>query len=217
MKFKSLAITTILIIFSLTSTQNLSAESWPRTGIGLKGCYWDFVNESNGISISNYWGSTEVTVSGYGGGIFLLSQTNRHIFLEFTLGAVSSVENYTAYGLNESTGTISIIEILFGGRYILFPQEVQTNVLPYVSFGGGAYLINDTFVRQNNFPYEQEVSIETTMKPGGYLGCGFLFLFTKSFGLNFDLRYQFVDFQREDLQSGFEFGIGCVVMWGGPK
>lgn len=217
MKFKSLIIMIIFNIFFLSSTHFLYAEYWPKTGIGLKGCYWDFVNEANGISISNYWGSTEVTVSGYGGGIFLLSQTNRHIFLEFTLGAVSSVHNSTVYGINENTGTISVIEILFGGRYNLFPEEVQTNIRPYISFGGGAYLINDTIVRQKNFPYEQLVSIETNVRPGGYLGFGFLFLFTKSFGMNFDMRYQFVDFQREDLQSGFEFGIGCVVLWGGAK
>lgn len=217
MKFKIFVILFILVGLFFPSKNILLAEYWPRTGIGLRGGFWDFVNETSGVSIYQSWKSTKVSVSGFGGALFLLSQMYDQLYFEFTLGAVTSVENHSTYGFHEDTGTITVVEMSLGSRYQLFPNELPSTLQPYISFGVGAYIINDAVVSTHSWYFSEEVIVKTSVKPGGYIGSGFLFLLSRNFGFNFDLRYQMVDFQRDDLQNGLELGIGFVVMWGGKQ
>lgn len=61
---------------------------------------------------------------------------------------------------------------------------------------------------------EEEVTINSKLKAGGYAGGGLDFMLTSWFGLNLDVKYHFVDFNSNSDFSGYEYGLGLQFMWG---
>jgi hypothetical protein len=42
-------------------------------------------------------------------------------------------------------------------------------------------------------------------------------MLTSWFGINFDARYHFINFDVNDVRSGWEYGLGVIFAWGKYK
>ena len=62
---------------------------------------------------------------------------------------------------------------------------------------------------------DQEVV--STMRGGAYFGGGMDFFLSKSFGINFDIKYHAVDLDFDNEISGLEVGLGFSILWGEYK
>lgn len=108
---------------------------------------------------------------------------------------------------------MTVVPVLLGMRYHLFSPQNRSNIRPYVAFGAGPYWFADIFVHEEYWD-EEEVTINSKLKAGGYAGGGLDFMLTSWFGLNLDVKYHFVDFNSNSDFSGYEYGLGLQFMWG---
>lgn len=214
MKIQFIKIFIIIVAMLLIIIDQSFASGWPRTGLGFRGTYWDVVNDVQRVRVYDHWTSSDVDVGGYGGGIFFFTQIRKQLFIEFTLGAIGSVHNRVRYWDSEEVNAVAVVPILFGVRYELLPEHIKSNLRPYASVGIGPYWVNDVMVYDDTWDGE-EVIVDASARPGAYAGAGMNFMLTKSFAINYDMRYHMVDFQDDRYNSGFEFGIGFTIIWGG--
>jgi len=205
--FSVLTVTILLLI----ATNHSMANSWPRTGIGFRASYADIVNKAQWISVHGT--ESDINLGAYGGSIFFYSQIRDQFFMEFTLGAIGSVHNRTDYWDQEEVNTAAIIPVLFGVRYEILPSTIKSTLRPYVSAAVGPYWLNEIMVYNDHY-FDEEVTIDTSIRPGGYAGAGVNFMLSKNVAINYDMRYHVVDFQDERYHNGFELGIGLTILWG---
>ncbi len=217
MKPKLMKIVTINTVILLLFSVNLFAQPVVKsTGIGLRGSYWKTSNEPTQITVSDHLGQSEVDVGSGGGSIFLFSRINENMWFELSLGGVGEVEEESAYYYTDNNVDVSAITpFLLGLRYELLPAQNQSTLRPYFEFGGGPYWISTVNVRQNY--YREEVKVQTILNRGGYLGGGLNFMLGSWFAINFDMKYHFIDFNKKNEYSGFEYGIGFCILWGRYK
>jgi len=205
------------VVMAVLFSGKLSANEWATTGIGLRGSYWNVIKGANHIQVIDYGNYTEVNVGGYGGSIYFFSRAYRQLFLEFSVGTVGTVTTRgTRYHEEENVDVSAVVPVLFGIRYDLLPLESPSALQPYVTFGVGAYWLNDVTVRNKDMA-DEEVIVDSASKPGAYAGFGLNFMLSRKFGFNVDVKHHFVDFQRERYNSGFEFACGLMFMWGKYK
>lgn len=216
MKLQLIKITVLIIFVTLSGVQNLTAQDLASTGIGLRGVHWNVNQNSQQVSVHTSFYGSEVNVSGYGGTIFFFSRISKQMFLDFSLGAVESLNNSVDYRKGEDLDISSIVPILLGIRYMLLPAENISFIQPYLEAGVGAYLLNEVRVGDNRFASET-VSVGTDTRPGGYLGGGLDLMLGSNFAFNFNARYHLVDFQNKKYDNGIEFGFGIKIMWGDYK
>lgn len=212
--FKTVAVLFILLLFStLTFARHDEVKS---TGIGFRGSYWKMADNPDLVSVSNHFGNTSVNVGSGGGWLFLFSRVNDYMFFEVTLGAVGNVEEETyLYDTNTNVDVFAVTPILLGVRYDLLPAENQSGLRPYISLGGGPYWVSTVNVKETAF--HEEVTVNTEFNRGGYAGGGVNFMLSSWLGLNFDMKYHFIDFNKNHKYSGYEWGMGVSVMWGSYK
>jgi hypothetical protein len=214
---KNLFITIMAIIaaaFLLGEYSPVQAQA-RSTGIGLRGSYWNMNNGPAQIIVTNHDRYTGVDVGNAGGWIFFFSRVDEQTFFEFSLGAVGSVKSETYDGFNENVDVTAVTPILLGFRHNLFSLYNRSTLQPYVAYGAGPYWLHDITVHERF--YGDEVLVKSKIKPGAYAGGGVNFMLASWFGLNFDVKYHFLDFNVNHDYSGFEYGLGFSFMWGHYK
>jgi outer membrane protein W len=181
-------------------------------GIGLRGSYWDMSDNATLVSIIDRHRHRVVDFGGAGGWLNFFSRTSDNWFLEFSLGAVARVVDEVEHAEGQDTQVKTVVPVLIGMRYHFLSPANRGALRPYLSFGGGPYWIADIFVRDRY--YEEEVTVNSELKTGGYAGLGLDFMMTDWFGLNFDVRRHFVSFNTNSEHSGYEYALGIQFMWG---
>jgi hypothetical protein len=215
MKRNTMLVAAIIVFFVMSINSMATAGVKPRAaGIGLRGTYWHMNNSNHEIYVSNSIEGTEVDVGGGGGWIYFFSRIDNSSLLEFSLGAVGRAETKTNYIDGEEVDVDAILAVLMGLRHELFSVYNPSALRPYLSLGVGPYWLNDVTVRERYWGYEEEVKVKAKVKPGGYAGVGTNFMLSSSFGLTFDARYHFVNFNVNHEYSGWEYGMGIVIAWG---
>ena len=154
-------------------------------------------------------------VSGASGSLYFFSRLIDNYFFETSIGGMSSVHVESDGFNSDDVNVSSIVPFLFGVRYDILSARYASSFQPYVASGIGPYWFVDTQVRGNtDYGTDNEVTIGSDLKVGGYLGGGMNIALASWFALNFDLRYHFIDFKTEDENSGPEFSLGFCFMWG---
>jgi hypothetical protein len=167
------------------------------------------------IIVTNYGDYRAVDVGNGGGWIFFFSRVDQQTFFEFSLGAVGSVKSETHHDFGEDIDVTAITPVLLGFRHNLFSYYSQSALQPYIAYGAGPYWLHDITVRERF--YGDEAIVRSKIKPGAYAGGGMNFMMASWFGLNFDVKYHFIDFNVNHDYSGFEYGLGFSFMWGRYK
>jgi len=206
----SLAVITATLA-SLSSYSSVSAQT-RSTGIGLRGTYWNMNNGPAHIIVTDRDDYSAVDVGNGGGWIFLFSRLDEQTFFEFSLGAIGNVESVSREGVRENVDITAVTPVLLGFRHNLFSIYSRSALQPYLAYGAGPYWLHDIKVREDR--YEDEAIVKSKLKPGAYAGGGMNFMAASWFGLNFDVKYHFVDFNVNHDISGFEYGLGFCFMWG---
>jgi len=203
-----------VIFVLLLSSLNLFAQGISRSnGIGLRIGSWNITNHPTRISTSGYGKDGSVDIGGAGAWFFYFSRLHNNLFLELSLGAVGGVHEEHSNYIVESTEATAIVPFLLGFRYDLLSPKIPSLLLPYFSFGGGPYWITKVQTK-NQYAFQDEAVIESGQETGAYLGMGTNLLIASWLGLNFDMKYHFVDFEFEKGYSGLELGMGLCIMWG---
>ncbi len=213
MKPKFIKVVTIIAVLILLFSINLFAQRKVKsTGIGLRGTHWKMTNDQTRIIVLDYGSRSSVETGSGGVWLFLLSRMNHNTLFELSLGAIGKVEEETYYYTNSNVDVFAVTPILLGLRVELMSPESQSSLQPYLSLGGGPYWFSNVSVKERT--YEDEVKVETKLKRGGYLGGGVNFLLSDWFAINFDMKYHFINFNKNHENSGFEYGLGVSFMWG---
>jgi len=207
--FKSAVITATLA--ALLSYSSVSAQG-RSTGIGLRGTYWNMNNGPAHVIVRNHDDFSAVDVGNGGGWIFLFSRIDEQTFFEFSLGAIGSVESVSHNDFRNNINVTAVTPVLLGFRHNLFSMRSRSALQPYIAYGAGPYWLHDIKVREDL--YEDEAIVKSKLKPGAYAGGGMNFMAASWFGLNFDVKYHFIDFNVNHDISGFEYGLGFCFMWG---
>lgn len=204
----AIIIATLAMLFSY-------ASGWAQgrsTGIGLRGTYWNMNNGPAHVIVTNHDDFSGVDVGNGGGWIFLFSRIDEQTFFEFSLGAVGSVETLAHDGFHDDVNVTAVTPVLLGFRHNLFSLRSRSALQPYIAYGAGPYWLHDIKVREDF--YGDEAIVKSKLKPGAYAGGGMNFMAASWFGLNFDVKYHFIDFNVNHDLSGFEYGLGFCFMWG---
>lgn len=203
----------ILIVTNLVGTKIQPVLAVTRsTGIGFRGNYWNISHRGNSVNIQEFNNSVTTDVSGVGGSIYFFSRVKDNWFLELNFGAVTAVKSEVQRLLESDTEVSTITPLLFGFRYDILSARLPGTFQPYLGFGSGPYI--NTFVMDHQELLTSTQTIESHIKYGGYLGGGMNVMITDWFALNFDTKYHFYDFDRKNMYSGLEFGLGFSFMWG---
>ena len=217
MKYRTANMITIglVLIFTL-SFSNLVAQTKQKklksTGIGFRLSYWNMSDEPTHVTVSDYGENTAVNIGGAGAWLYFFSRINYNAFIEFSIGGIAKVrEEQHSYSSTDVEVT-AITPILLGFRLDLFSPQSQSALQPYVCFGAGPYWLSNIDVKERL--YEDEVTVNTKFKRGGYAGGGFNFILSSWLAVNFDVKYHFIDFNIHQENSGYEFGMGLNFMWG---
>jgi len=202
-------------VFSVISFHNIQAGDVVRSaGIGVRGSYWKISDTGQKFTVKTNPNYTEANVGGGGGGIYFLSRMDRHWLAEVSLGAVGQVETRVAHRDGEDVHVSAVTPLLLGFRNDLFASRNQRPIQPYLSFGAGPYWFSEITSHEDFWETETEATIHSKIKAGGYLGGGLNFMLSTWFGLNFDLKYHFIDFNVKHERSGIEYALGLVFLWG---
>lgn len=211
-RYTTFLLAAIATVLGATSTSMQAQTPVRSTGIGVRGTYWRMNNSPAQVIVTNRADYQTVDVGNAGGWIFFLSRMSEQTFFEFSLGGVGSVKSETHYGFGEDVEAAVVTPLLLGFRFNLFSIYNENALQPYLAFGGGPYWLHDISVTERY--YDEEVVVKSKVKGGGYAGGGMNFMMTSWLGLNFDVKYHFIDFNVNNDYSGFEYGLGFVFMWG---
>jgi len=214
MKRTIMFVAAICIIMMSLNTM-ATAQVRPRSaGIGFRGTYFRMNHSKPEITVATKYGASEVNVGGGGGWIYFFSRIDNNSIMEFSLGAVGKAETVSNNIEGDEVDVEAMASILFGIRHELFSAYNYNAMRPYIAFGAGPYWLCDISVENDHWGQEEEVIVSSTLKPGGYAGGGLNFMLTSWFGLNFDVKYHFVNFNVNHDYSGWEYGIGFMFAWG---
>ncbi len=205
-----------LLLIVITDYSFAGDKKVAKIGIGFRGAYWNMNNGDFSIRVRENNGFSEINIGGLGGSLYFFSRVSEQMFVDFSLGAVASVEERSFDFRADHVKSNVITPILFGLRMNLLSIDSQSALEPYISGGVGAYILSDVNAHYID-SFDEEVTVNSITKAGAYAGGGLNFMFSKGFGMNYDVRYHWIDFQTEEYNSGFEFSIGFLFMWGTYK
>ncbi len=217
MKRSAFAAHLFVLLASVFFVQTAAADANRTAGIGIRGSMWKMGAPENIVHVTTMPAQASVDVGSGGGYLFFFSRISDATWLEFNLGAVGKVESQSEYFWGEEVDVDAVTPVLLGFRHDLFSYDTRSSLIPYISFGLGPYWFNDVYVRSDQSGYDNEVLVKTKAKIGGYAGGGVNFGLTSWFGVNFDARYHFIDFNVNDEKSGWEYGLGFYISWGRYK
>lgn len=194
-----------------------SAQISPKTtGLGLYGSYWNMRGHTAGVYVRNTLTDDLIRLGGAGGWLHFFSRTGDYWFLELRLGGVADVIEQHEGFAGEETRVLAVAPVLLGLRHSLLSPHSSSALRPYIAFGGGPYWIAEVLVRENRYE-EEEVSVDSELHPGAYAGGGLEFMLSSNFGLNFEIKHHFVDFNVHNEHSGYEYAVGVQFYWGDYK
>ncbi len=201
----------VAIVVVLCGNSSIYAQGISRSkGIGFRLGLWKTARSDALISVSG----SEVELSGAGTWLTFFSRVNDDWFYEFHMGAFASVISDDVDRENivvETEDVTAILPFLFGMRYDILSTRNHGGIQPYLGFGVGPYWITNVDAPLNNPDF---ATVDSGLKPGGYLGGGLNFALTSFFALKFDMKYHAIDFKFDKDFSGLDFGLGFSVMWG---
>lgn len=198
-----------LISLALFSAAARAQHAYKSTGIGFRLGIWNMGNDATVLRYHENGGNEFVETAGFGGWIYFITRTSDYWKFEFSLGVFGKAEDNMLFRSDDFTDATAVIPILFGVQREFLPVTNASALRPYITFGGGPYWITD--VHQNDFFDEQVVS---KVQPGLFAGGGLHFFLSKSFSLDFDVKYHFVNLQTHNDLSGVEIGLGFGILWG---
>ena len=214
MRHRFFRIYTILILIMILFNLKLSAQGMTRSnGIGVRAGFWNITNHPTRISATSYGKDGSVGIGGAGVWIYFFSKLRDNLFLELNLGAFGGAYQEHANYVVESVEATTIVPFLLGIRYDLLSPKTSSSLQPYLSFGGGPYWITKIQSENENGIMDETV-LDTGQESGVYAGTGVNLLLASWLGLNFDVKYHFVDFKFENEYSGLELAFGLSLMWG---
>jgi len=184
-----------------------------RAGIAFRSSYWHQRADDSMIQVrSRQIFDNEVNVDGVGGWLMFFSGSGENGLIVFSLGGFVHVRVVEEGLFSEQVDVQVISPILLGYQHAIFQNRNTSAFLPYVSAGGGPYVI--THVHQISYSLmDDEVTVTNRIKPGAYVGLGSYFFVTDWFAFHGELRYHFVNFNPTHDLSGFEFGLGLAFSW----
>jgi len=208
MKPNILVVVTWLVFIPLLSF----AQDAKATGIGLRGSYYKMSNGSTEITIINQGQYSEAEIGGGGGWLYLYSRVGDNLFFELHVGAVGEGKEETQNYWQSTVDVNVITPVLLGLRQELLSPYNQSALRPYFSLGAGPYWISDVLSYED--PFSEKVTVSTKCERGGYLGGGFDFKLCGWLAINFDVKYHFINFDKNHELSGVDYGLGLTIMWG---
>ncbi len=217
MQHSSLLKTLYVLLAVLICVQTAMANNNRKAGIGFRGAHWKMSNNPTGVHVAVDPTRSNVDVGSGGGYITFFSRVSDNSWMELAIGAIGDVETHNEYWHGEETDVNAVTPVLLGMRHDLFGYDSPSALIPYVAFGVGPYWFNDIYSRTDYFGFEHETQVKTKSKIGGYAGGGANFMMTSWFGFNFDARYHFINFDVNDVRSGWEYSLGVIFAWGKYK
>ncbi len=210
-----ISIITLISIAVLGIVSMAYSETYQRsTGIGFRGSYWTGNDTESQIIVEDYYHQTNVDIEGAGGWMSFYTRVAPNMMLEFSLGSMGKAETQSIDFFGEDVKAEAVTGALLGLHYELFPFRNITAFKPYLSAGMGPYWLSDINVQNRDFTDNNKVNIKTRLRGGGYTGAGMNFMFSNWFGLNFDIRYHFINFNPMHKYSGWDYGLGINFYWG---
>ena len=201
----------IILVFVLISPL-ISQTQIKSTGIGVRGSYYGTGDQEMEFVSVDFEDHIQSANIGAGGSLFIFSRFADQFFMEFTVGGLARVNTEHKVWLDEEIEVFSAVPMLVGVKYDILPIKSKSFLRPYISAGPGAYIISDVQVQRAHGIERGHIS--TKVRGGAHAAAGFNFFFTETFGLNFETKYHLVDFDPNHNRSGYELGIGLLVMWG---
>jgi len=197
--------------------QTAMANNNRKAGIGFRGSHWKMSNNPASVHVSADPTETNVGVGSGGGYVTFFSRVSDAAWIELSIGAVGEVETHNEYFYGDETKVNAVTPVLLGMRHDFFSYDTPSSLIPYVAFGVGPYWFNDVYTKTEYFGFEHQTEVRTKSKIGGYAGGGVNFMIASWFGFNFDARYHFINFDVNDIRSGWEYSLGVIFAWGKYK
>jgi hypothetical protein len=194
-----------------------AAQGLRSSGLGFRISYWNMHDAEGGFRVSTSGLNQSVNIDGFGFWLNFYSRVHNSWFMELNLGIVGRVDVEQNFLNTENVDVEGVVPFLFGVRYDLLSGRSPSKFHPYISLGGGSYWRSATSVWVDEVTGQEHVSTEGNALLGAYLGGGFNLPISSWLGVNFDLKYQFVDMEFSKGISGPEIGIGLIFMWGKKK
>lgn len=137
------------------------------------------------------------------------------LFTDFSLGAW-----YSSYDL-KNKGSLTNIPVDISSWTLVLPITVGLSISPlmeepihpYVMGGVGAY-VGITGMKSRVQGFNDLEKSRTKVTFGGFLGIGFDFMISRTFGLSAAVKYQFVNFKEGDLFTEQKNLAGVMVQFG---
>ncbi|MBN1781800.1 hypothetical protein JW948_11785 [bacterium] len=184
-----------------------------RAGVSFRGSYWHQRKSDVMMHVSSEdLFDNEVNVGGMGGWMTFFSGTGDNGIIVFSLGGIAHVDVEENGLFNEQVDVQVVSPILIGYQHILFGDRNNSAFQPYISAGGGPYILTRVFTVNKSF-LDEEVTVKNKVKPGAFLGCGTYFIVSNWFAIHGEMRYHFVNFNPQNNESGFEMGLGLTFSW----
>jgi len=207
---------TLIVLIALETVPLAAQPHLTSTGLNLGLGFWNMGNEAGSFSYRRKGEREYFKTPGGGFRVSFTSRTSEKWTFELELSAFwqAEGESFTSDAGEESEKVDRkvVIPLLFGAQWDLLDLNSRSKIRPYLTGGGGPYWIADIkSVDEFDEPVDE---IEGALKLGAYLGGGVTFLPLRNFGLNFNVRYHFVNFDIQNDVSGIEFGVGLNIMWG---
>ena len=196
----------------------LSGQGIQRSNsIGLRIGFWDILGSPTVIKTQNNSQQVDIKLGGAGAYICFTSRAFENLFFEIQAGGISGVEVYDDK-LSDSSDVYveTMIPFLFGLRYDYLGSRLRGSIHPFISLGAGPYWLNKV-KSIKEFDETQKTEVKNDFLYGGYLATGMNIMVSSRFVLNFDIRYQFIEFNSKNDYSGPEFIFGFNYMWGKKK
>lgn len=199
-----------LITAGMVHTESIFQD---RAGIGLRGSYWATQDENTMVRIcSRGISRSEVSVGGAGGWLSFYSGAGGRLGIEFSLGGVGRAEISERNLFTNDVRVSGAMPILIGLQYALFSDRQISAFQPYLSVGGGPYILSNVQVHDRAW-LDDEVSVKNKVRPGVYGALGGYFLLSNWFAFQGEMRYHLVNINPEDPTSGFEMEFGIAFFW----
>jgi len=184
-----------------------------RTGISLRSSFWSVKAEDTMVRVSTHGiDRSEVEFGGIGAWVTFLSGIGQRGGIEFSLGGVGRVEANEKRLFTNDVQISGVMPVLLGYQYPILHERNTSAFQPYVSAGGGPYILSDVRVLGDALT-DAAVTVKNRVRAGVYGAVGGYFLFTNWFAFHGEVRGHLVNFNPDDLYSGFELGLGLAFFW----
>ena len=217
MKFKTVKAHLFLLLAFAFCVQTATAGNNRRAGIGFRGSHWNMGQADNIVHVTTMPAHAAIDVGNGGGYLYFFSRISDASWIEFNLGDIGKVQSRDESFWGEEVDVDAVTPVLLGFRHDLLSWDTNSSLVPYISYGAGPYWFNDVYVRSDLFGIDDEVLVQTKAKFGGYAGGGVNFNVASWFGINFDARHHFINFDVKNAKSGWEYGLGFYFRWGKYK